>query len=180
MNHWICTKEFADQTPLDIYCKEQAADNGRIPDIKNVHTLFRRQFVLDDPAQAVLRITADDYYELFINGQFVGQGPAAGYPFRYNVNTYDVAAFLQKGENVLAVHVFYSGYQNRVYTSGDLRMGLFAELTAGGETVVTDESWRCAINRQLFCRPTRCADITRRARTPRYAAASARLEYRRF
>ncbi|MCL2068908.1 MAG: family 78 glycoside hydrolase catalytic domain, partial [Oscillospiraceae bacterium] len=85
----------------------------------------------------------DDYYKLYINGRFVCQGPAPAYHFHYNVNEYDISGFLREAENVIAVHVYYQGLINRVWNSGDLRMGMAAEITADGEILLaTDSSWK--------------------------------------
>ena len=110
--------------------------------------LLRRPFRLPGhPLVANLLITADDYYKLYVNGRFVGQGPAPGYGFRYNVNAWDVTEFLAAGGNVLAVHVYYQGLVNRVWNSGDYRQGTAAALaakTADGSvtTIVTDAAWK--------------------------------------
>jgi hypothetical protein len=106
--------------------------------------LVRKSFRLEEPcSEAYLRITADDYYKLYINGQFVGQGPAQGYAHHFYYNSYDVSGYLQPGENVIAVHVYYHGLICRSYSSGDNRQGLIAELWGDGRLLAaTDESWR--------------------------------------
>lgn len=88
-------------------------------------------------------ITADDYYKLYINGQFVAQGPAPCYHFKYNYNVIDVSPYLKKGENLIAVHTIYHGLINRVWQSGDNRHGLILDLVVDGETIVkSDESFK--------------------------------------
>ena len=75
----ICHPDFADLAPLNVWHKEHAAyEQPHHPErLKNRHTLFRKRFTLPefDPQKnrAVLRITADDYYKLWINGMFVTQ-----------------------------------------------------------------------------------------------------------
>ncbi|CAH1226787.1 Alpha-L-rhamnosidase [Paenibacillus allorhizoplanae] len=88
-------------------------------------------------------ITADDYYKLYLNGRFVAQGPAQNDASHYYYNRIEVGSFLQAGNNVIAVHVYYQGLVNRAYNSGDYRQGLIAELTTGDRVLVkTDETWR--------------------------------------
>src|SRR5262245_43575309 len=78
------------------------------PGLSNVHVLFRKRFTLASPPRAArLRITADDYYKLWVNGQFVGQGPAPCYPWHHYCNTWDIAPWLTAGENVIAAHAYY-------------------------------------------------------------------------
>ena len=97
---------------------------------KNLHILFRKEFELSAAGKYILNITADDYYKLYINGEFVSQGPAPGYPTRYFYNELDVTSFLKPGKNLIAVHTYYQGLINRVWVSGDRRHGLFMELFA--------------------------------------------------
>lgn len=142
---WIMANEFANLTPLDILHKEN--EEIKIPPhdkaLKNFHMLVRKNFTLQTLKPAVLKITADDYYKLYINGQFVAQGPAPGYHFNYNYNTIDIEKYLQVGENTIAVHVHYMGVINRVLNSGDLRQGLIAQLEMDGKIILsTDRSWK--------------------------------------
>ena len=103
--------------------------------------LFRKKFTLDAVTATTIFITADDYYKLYINGQFVGQGPAPCLPIRHYFNEMDITPFLQKGENTIAVHTYYQGLINRVWTSGDNRHGLLFDIVADGKTIVSsDES----------------------------------------
>ena len=91
-----------------------------------------------------MRISADDYYKLYINGNFVAEGPAPGYPNAYFYNEIDVSAFLKSGENTIAVHTFYQGLINRGWVSGDLRQMLWCELWLDSALALeSDESWKC-------------------------------------
>ena len=114
---------------------------------ENKHVLFRKRFKCKSCKKAVVVISADDYYKLYLNGEFVTQGPAPGYPFHYYLNEIDVTNFLCPGENIIAVHTFYQGLINRVWISGDLRQGLFFELKIDGQTAVSsDQTWKCALH----------------------------------
>src|SRR5690554_6517198 len=119
---WIQDPQFAGLKPYSMLHKEQEPVKHEHPDnLKNRHTLFRKAFTLEEfPNRAMLKLTADDYYKLYVNGSFVAQGPAQGYPFHYYYNRLDIRPYLQFGENVLAVHVYYNGLVNRAYNSGDL------------------------------------------------------------
>ncbi len=143
----ITNSRFAAARPIDtIFHREHAPFKNEHPaEYENRHILFRRTFTLaHKPASAVLSISADDYYKLYVNGVFVTQGPAPGYPFHYYYNDIDVSAYLHQGENVIAVHTYYQGLCNRVWVSADLRHMMICALTCDGDTVLlSDTSWKC-------------------------------------
>ena len=141
----ITTPEFASRVPLNVFHKENEPYENRHDDtLCNKHILFRRSFSLQTvPEKAILYLTADDYYKLYVNGTFVTQGPAPAYPFHYYYNEIDITAYLQPGENLIAVHTYYQGLYNRVWVSADHRHMLCAALYCDGEqTLVTDPTWK--------------------------------------
>lgn len=153
---WITDPVFTVFTPLNLFRKENER-NAVVPAhreaLRNVHMLIRKVFSIKQPNHAVINITADDYYKLYINGHFVGQGPAPSYHFHYNVNEYDISQYLVEGDNVIAVHVYYQGLVNRVWNSGDYRMGLLAEITQNGNVVLaTDNTWKFCIADEFVSR----------------------------
>ena len=105
----ITTPDFAAREPLNVFHREaEPWQNRHDAALENKHILFRRAFTLESvPEKAILYLTADDYYKLYINGSFVTQGPAPGYPFHYYYNTLDITKYLHKGENLIAVHTYY-------------------------------------------------------------------------
>lgn len=144
---WICPEEFANYVPRNIYHKEHSPRlyNETPEDPKNLHFLFKRSFELKKAdGRYILRISADDYGKYYVNGTFVGQGPTPGYIESYFFNEFDVTDYLIDGENEITAHVYYQGLNNRVWISGDLRMGLIADLYApdGSLVVATDERWQ--------------------------------------
>ena len=143
---WICPPEFAAVPPKSVLHKEMApADKTRRELPENLHYRFRRVFTCDRlPESCPLRITADDYYKLYLNGVFVCQGPAQGYPFAYYWNECDLHPFLREGENTVEAEVYYHGRVCRSYQSADDRMGLIAVAEADGACLFkTDETWQC-------------------------------------
>ncbi|MFB9276955.1 family 78 glycoside hydrolase catalytic domain [Cohnella cellulosilytica] len=146
---WIQDEAFADAVPLSMTHKQTSVQT--LPehrrDLQNRHMLVRKTFTLSsaelDGGSLQLDITADDYYKLYINGAFVSQGPAQGYPFHYPYNRLDVTDWLREGRNIIAVHVYYQGLINRAYNSGDYRQGMIAELYAGERLLLaTDATWK--------------------------------------
>ncbi len=144
---FICHRDFADQAPIDVFHKER--QEKPMPPAEeryqNRHILFRKSFSLPDFTNARIRITADDYFKLYINGKFVMQGPPPSYPSAYYYMQQDVTAFLHPGDNVIAVHTYYQGLINRVWVSGDRRQSFFCEADLDGKLfLASDESWKCA------------------------------------
>lgn len=146
---WIKDPLFAGVEPRFLIHPNRTPENNG--EIQNVHTLFRKVFDLPTAAikQARLYITADDGYKLYLNGRFVGLGPAPSFVFDYHYNTYDVTDAVRSGEaNVIAAHVFYQGMHSLTFTSGDNLAGLLVQLEidlVDGQTitVVSDDTWRC-------------------------------------
>jgi hypothetical protein len=138
---FITHPDFADQVPRTVFAKEKAEQPPRETDEKflNRHILFRRRFEIKKSGRAVIRISADDYYKLYINGRYVAAGPAPSYPCRYYYNELDVTEYLTEGENLIAVHTYYQGLTNRVWVSADRRHMLWLELSVDGETVLVSD-----------------------------------------
>lgn len=137
---WFTIPEFAHTQPLCMYHKESegmpsdGCTAGAQADSRgNLHVLARAGYLWENGdisgARAVMPITADDYYKLYINGRYAGQGPAPAYPEYYYYNELDITPYLKKGKNVLAVHLYYQGLVNRVWNSGDGRFGIACEIS---------------------------------------------------
>jgi hypothetical protein len=143
---WIVDERFLHLEPRNLLHKESEKFSGdpHRSDLRNAHMLVRKTFRLEEQVRAAhIDITADDYYKLYLNGHFVGQGPAQSYHFHYYYNRYDLTPWLKEGQNVIAVHVHYQGLRNRAMNSADYRQGLIAELFCDGRLVAaTDETWK--------------------------------------
>lgn len=141
----ITTPEFAPLETINVFHRQ--LDKTPVPPsaYENRHILFRREFDTEATEGAVIYITADDYYKLWINGEFAGMGPAPSYTFRYNYNKIDISPYLKPGRNVIAVHTYYQGLINRVWTSGDNLHMFCCALDIGGRRVLeSDKSWKYA------------------------------------
>ena len=148
---WLTTDAFADVEPICMYHKEQE-ENPQAPiDIVNYHVLARAHVTRGDAdTSQVVRISADDYYKLYVNGELVAQGPAPAFIEHYYYNTVDITPYLHSGENTLAVHVYYQGLLNRVWGSADGRCTLAADVLClrPNGTVASrfEPSWRYTVS----------------------------------
>lgn len=139
---WITSEEFYELKSVNVFHRqlENVDINSVAP--QNSHILFRKTFNIQELKKTYIYISADDYYKLYINGKFVCQGPAAGYPFHYYYNKVDISQFIADGENTIAVHTYYQGLINRVWVSGDDRHGLICDIVQEGKTLLaSDESF---------------------------------------
>ncbi len=136
---WVSVGEMSRAEPIDVFSKEPDK-NGPSP--RFVRMFARKEVRLPKVKTAKMLVSADDYYKLCINGVYVCEGPAPGYPSSYYVNEVDVTPFLKKGKNTVALDVYYQGLINRVWVSGDMRQGFICELNADGRTILrSDETW---------------------------------------
>ena len=143
---WMAAHEFAELAPVDIFHREMEEVNlpHHSDALKNFHMLVKKTLTLtkEEAESLWIRLTADDYFKLWVNGRFVGQGPAAGYPFAYYYNKFKLSPFVHEGENEIFLDVYYQGLINRVWNSGDLRQGLIADLFCGEDLLCSaDETW---------------------------------------
>ncbi len=119
-------------------------------DITNSYAAFRKTFNLSDiPEKAVMNITADQSYRLYINGKFVCNGPARGYQRSWPFDQIDVKNYLQKGKNVIAVRVHNVGRHTFSYVF-EGRAGLLFALDMGKQGLITSSS-NISARRQNGC-----------------------------
>ena len=138
---WITNTELCDLLPRNVYHRQLEKLELDCSLHRNRHVLFRRRFELKSlEGRAVLYITADDFYKLYINGHPVAMGPTPSYHFAYFYDRIDVTDYLREGENVIAAHTLYQGLINRVWQSGDQRHGLLLDLEVAGATVLCSDT----------------------------------------
>ncbi len=129
--------------------RTQRKDNWIKSAPHQIHTLYRKKFTVDSPpVSAELFITADDYFKLYLNEEYIFEGPTTGYPFAYPFYKYDLTPFIKIGANIIAIHTYYRGLVNRVCVSGDNRSGLILKLIItypdGKQTeILSDTTWKC-------------------------------------
>ncbi len=71
---------------------------------------FRKSFNLEKvPEKLIIHVSADNRYNLFVNGHRVCYGPAKGDLQTYKYDVIDIVPFLKSGENLLAALVYNGG-----------------------------------------------------------------------
>lgn len=135
--------EWSDVKQVSVFRREQ--DQKPLPQSnapKNLHVLVRGTVLLPK-GKYVLRVSADDCYQAWLDGIFLGSGPAPGYPQRYFYQEYPITG---GGKRVIALHLYYQGLINRVWNSGDGRFGVWAEIVQGDNILSRcDERWKYQI-----------------------------------
>nr|MBP6508631.1 alpha-L-rhamnosidase [Opitutaceae bacterium] len=112
-------------------------------DLHNAYALFRCDFRLEKvPRHAPLFITADQSYHLYVNGAFVGRGPARGFQSHWPYDEIDLARWLVPGRNVLALRAYNPGSSNFQYINQGYA-GLLVAAQWGRTRLQTDRTWKC-------------------------------------
>ena len=110
--------------------------------------LFRKGIELEArPGSFVINVSADNRYQLFVNGQLVHLGPARGDFYHWKFDTMDIAPYLAAGKNVVAAVVWNDG-EEMSEAQMSFRTGGVVQGTGEAERVLdTNETWasfRCA------------------------------------
>ena len=111
--------------------------------------LARKTFSLPEAAsQARLAVTADSWYRLYVNGQWINDGPCRAWPEHYQYDVIEAAEALKPGDNELLILACYWGVGN--FHTRPQQAGLLAQLDvtlASGATqqILSDASWQTAL-----------------------------------
>lgn len=89
-----------------------AGDTGAKPGV----WAFRRSFRLDEAADLRLQVTADQRYDLWIDGAWAGFGSERGLHNSWFYETYDV--HLEKGDHVIVARVWWTGRNTSLQHAG--------------------------------------------------------------
>ena len=131
----------------------QAGPSTKGPDIviqkANLWTCFRKSVSLEAaPRRAVARIAVDSKYWLWINGELVvfeGQLKRGPNPNDTYYDRVDLTGHLQKGENTVAILVWYYGKDGFSHKSSG-RSGLVFDATIDGRVLPSDSSWKAVVH----------------------------------
>jgi hypothetical protein len=123
------------------------AETGPRPEARG---LFRKTVELERvPVRAPARISADSRYVLYVNGQEVYRGPIRSQPRRLHYDLFDLAPYLQAGENTIAVYVVYYGVPRSFWspatpnmTLGQTGVLVFEANLGEAGWLASDTTWR--------------------------------------
>lgn len=125
----------------------------------NTWMCFRKTVTLDEiPKVAEAKISVDSKFWLWINGEMVifegglsrGPSPAGKWDRKKKITpanswyqTVDIQSYLKKGENTIAILVWYWGRETHKGTHIDSgKGGLLFHAQIGNQTVESDETWK--------------------------------------
>lgn len=134
------TKTFPIQSASLIWAAEHN------PSETNASFFFERNFDLHSHPITDLRlaITAESRYRVWINDEWVADGPARGYPHHRYYDDLEVSSFLKSGTNQIRVSVTHFGVDT--FQSQNAAPFLLAAIygSSGGVTVavITDSHWK--------------------------------------
>tara|TARA_B100001971_G_scaffold196797_1_gene204931 strand:+ start:1395 stop:2015 length:621 start_codon:yes stop_codon:yes gene_type:complete len=94
------------------------------------------------PKKAQLYITADQSYQVYINGSYICRGPARGFQKARPFDAVDVSQWLKPGENLIAVRAHNPGFSNFQYVHQGYA-GLLVAAKWGDTSLLSDATWTC-------------------------------------
>ncbi len=105
---------------------------------RDMNLLVGFRAVIEAPAQsqsAVLRLTASTVYRAWLNGEFLGYGPARAAHGHFRVDQWPLAGKLRPGKNLVAIEV--AAYNVNSYDLLDQPAFLQAEVVAGDRVLAS-------------------------------------------
>jgi len=121
--------------------------------------VFRRRVDLAEvPKNLLVHVSADNGYKLYLNGRFVGFGPAHGDLRNWRFETYDLAHYLVKGENVIAIVVWNHGEHRPMGRISHRHGFIFQPDQPEFDEWVSGRSWKGRIIRSYVPNPYRDND----------------------
>ncbi len=108
---------------------------------------FRKTFTLDaEPETFVVHVSADNRYQLYVNGRAVCYGPARGDRYHWRFDSVDIAGDLQSGENVIAA-VVWNFAEHMPVSQTSVQTGFILQGNRPAVySVNTDNSWKVTQN----------------------------------
>ena len=117
---------------------------------------FRRTFTLPaKPSSFVVHVSADNRYQLFVNGKRISWGPARGDLYHWRYETVDLAPELCSGKNVLAAVVWNFGTESPMAQVTSETGFLLQGDTDAERLVDTGRDWKCIANAAYSAIPVR-------------------------
>jgi len=131
-----------------LFGKAKWINTERCQSATNTWLIYRKTVNIQQvPQTLTARIAADTKYWLWINDQMIifegglKRGPS---PQDTYYDPVEIAPYLKKGENTIAVLVWHFGKDGFSHRSSGKAALLFAA-TAPGIEILSDRSWQCAV-----------------------------------
>lgn len=103
---------------------------------------FRRTLHLAAaPSQYVVRVSADNRFILYVNGERIGDGPARGDLAHWRYERFDLAPHLKPGDNLITATVWNWGVYAPVAQISDRTAFLLESEATGANSITTPEGW---------------------------------------
>ena len=107
---------------------------------------FRRALAVDSiPASYRVRVSADNRFVLYVNGERVGDGPARGDLAHWRYELFDLAPMLRVGKNLITATVWNWGVLAPLAQVSDRTAFLLESEVTGDEGISTPEGWQVEI-----------------------------------
>ena len=105
---------------------------------RNLTVRFRAVFDAPQDGPVALKLTASTVYRAFVNGRFVGYGPARAAHDYYRMDAWDITEYVSSSRSVVAIEA--AGYNVNSYYLLDQPSFLQAEVVAGGDVLAATGS----------------------------------------
>jgi hypothetical protein len=103
---------------------------------------FRRALNLPSvPSSYRVRVSADNRFILFVNGHRVGGGPARGDLTHWRYELFDLAPYLQTGQNLITATVWNFGVFAPIAQMSDRTAFLLESESTGANSISTPDGW---------------------------------------
>jgi hypothetical protein len=104
---------------------------------------FRRTLTLDAaPASYIVRVSADNRFILYVNGQRAGDGPARGDLTHWRYERFDIAPLLHAGNNFITASVWNWGIFAPIAQMSDRTAFLLESEATGADSISTPNDWQ--------------------------------------
>jgi alpha-L-rhamnosidase len=138
----ICSQTSAQSDPVHREWKAGWITHPTAPLREPVVLHFRRTLDLASvPGSYTVRVSADNRFILFVNGQRVGDGPARGDLAHWRYERFDLAPFLKAGPNLITATVWNFGIFAPVSQMSDRTAFLLEGEDAGPDSISTPNGW---------------------------------------
>jgi len=122
---------------------------GQPPSPRNQRIYACREVTLPALRHAGLRISADARYRLWINGEWIQDGPGRCWPTHQSYDRIDVRSALRVGRNVIVVAALHHGFASfqHLPSEAGLLLQLDGEDYAGAaHRLISDRHWRACVD----------------------------------